>query len=120
MSFILTSLKLVVVDILGSIGHFPIWWYTRGLKMAVLFIMRKISETEKALAIIIQLRYLFTPMYGDYTKSGRAISVVMRIIVLAFKSVIMLVSLAFWIVILAAWIGLPPVAVYFILINFSA
>lgn len=120
MSFILTSLKLVVVDILGSIGYFPIWWYTRGLKMATLFVLRKISETEKALAIKIQFRYLFTPMYADYTKSGRAISIVMRIVVLAFKSVIMLVSMAFWIVILIVWIGLPPAAVYFIVINFSA
>ncbi len=120
MSFILTSLKLVVVDILGSIGHFPFWWYTKGFKMATIFVFGKISDAEKALAIRIQLRYLFKPMYADYTKSGRAISVVMRLIVLGFKSVIMAVALVFWLIVLVIWITLPPTAIYFIVINLTA
>ncbi|MBU0706856.1 hypothetical protein KKG41_00605 [Patescibacteria group bacterium] len=117
MTFILTSLKIVAVDISWSIVYFPIWWYSSGLKMAALFVFRKISDAEQALAIGILLRYLFKPMYADYTKSGRAISLVVRIIHLCVLLVLFIVATIFYFTLFIVWLMLIPAVIYFIYLN---
>ncbi len=115
MGFIITTIKLVAVDIIGSIIYFPIWWYTKGLKNAAFFAWNNIKSAEKALAVSILLRYLFKPMYGDYSKGGRAISFFVRIIHLFFMLIIMALALVFWIILFCLWLALPPVAILLII-----
>ncbi|MDD5566786.1 MAG: hypothetical protein PHH01_01180 [Patescibacteria group bacterium] len=117
MVFILSAVKFVVVDILGSIIYFPIWWYTRGTKRAAGLIFRNISNAEKALAIGILFRYFFKPMYADYTKSGRAISLVVRFVhLLVMLAVLALVTLAN-LLLLVGWLVLLPATIYIVFLN---
>lgn len=101
------NLKLIFVDIILDFFYWPIWWYTTGLKNALLFGARQLKETWRALALGIWFRNIFTPMYGDHSILGRVISLVMRLVVLVWK----LARMAIWTMIILAlliiWAGAP-------------
>lgn len=117
MGFLLTTLKFFAVDIVWSFVYFPIWWYTKGTKQIAAFILRKISDVEHALGFSIILKYLFQPMYADYTKSGRMISFVFRILQLSVVMIIMSVTVVFYFILLIIWLAWLPASVYFVVVN---
>ncbi len=119
MSFLLTTLKFFAVDVVWSFLYFPIWWYTKGTKQAAAFVLRKMAGVEHALGLGILLKYLFQPMYADYTKSGRMISFVFRLLQLGVSMIIMAVSFVFFLLLMILWLGWLPVAIYFIVANLS-
>ncbi|MFH1867270.1 MAG: hypothetical protein ABIJ81_04285 [Patescibacteria group bacterium] len=109
------STKLLV-NVVADIWRFPWWWYTSGVKFIGEWCMMRMHETWERLAIGLFFRYFFKPMYGDYTISGRAISLAMRFVLIIYK----LVRLAFWAIwytaIFIAWMVLLPVTLLFIFI----
>ncbi|MDP3964901.1 MAG: hypothetical protein Q8Q20_04600 [bacterium] len=119
MSFILTSFKIVFVDIIGGVLYFPVWWYSSGLVLVLNNISAKLGSTARILALGILFRYLFKPMYADFSKEGRAISVVIRFVHLIFMLGVFIVAVFFWLSLLFLWLVLPPAAVFFIFRNFS-
>lgn len=120
MSFLLTTLKFFAVDIVWSFVYFPIWWYTKGTKQTAAFVMRKISDIERALGLSIILKYLFQPMYADFTKSGRIISFVFRILQLSVVMVIVSVAVLFYFGIFIVWLVWLPASAYFIIANIGS
>jgi len=110
----LFNIKLIVVDIILDFFYWPIWWYTVGLKNALLFCGRQIRQTWRALALGIWLRNMLTPMYGDRSILGRAISLMMRIVVLAWKMTWMILWLMIILMLLALWVGAPFFVIWMI------
>ncbi len=106
----LISLKLFFVDIALDFFVWPIWWYTVGVKNSLFFCGRQIREVWLVLALDIWLKNLFTPMYDDRSIFGRAISLVMRIVVLIWRMAWMVLWMAIILALLAAWL-LAPIAV---------
>ena len=110
----LFNLKLIFVDIILDFFYWPVWWYTVGLKNALLFCVRQIFDTWRALALRIWLINIFTPMYGDRSVLGRIISFVMRIVILIWRMVWMTLWIMIILALLAIWIGAPVLVIWII------
>ena len=111
----LLFLHFVLVDVLWDVVRFPVWWFHRAFVSGALWWARQLADGEERLALVVLMKNLGRPMFGDYTKEGRAISFGVRLIQLAVSLVIfvlwfILVTLG-WI----AWILLLPGVVVFLL-----
>lgn len=115
---IVKATRFVFGDVLFDVVRFPIWWYTTGTANAARFTWQEFLSVLDRLSIPILIRNLFKPMYGDYSKSGRAISFFVRIIVFVFRFIGMLI----WSVVLFAafiiWLGVIPAVVFEIVRQF--
>ena len=107
MSFILTPPQ--------NVFYFPVWWYTKGFKNRILKCVFNVKKTAHNLALNIMFRYLFQPMFGQTSISGRIISFFMRVIILLWRLILFLINLVWQLCILALWIGALPAAIYFII-----
>ena len=113
----ISSLKYIFVEVIFDILYFPIWWYTKGLVRITSYCAEKLVGAARRLALRIWLKHMFTPMYGDYTKEGRIISFLMRIIVLIFKLVMILFWAVYVFVVFILWLTIPLLFIYFILFQ---
>lgn len=109
--FILT-VKFVLLEIIGDIVYWPVWWYTKGLMQAVRFVFEHIRFEQEKIALVIWMRNIFTPMFGQYDWQGRIISFFMRCILIVAKMVYLAVFSVLHLVFFAAYIAAPVVAVY--------
>ncbi|MFH1598447.1 MAG: hypothetical protein ABIB97_05295 [Patescibacteria group bacterium] len=107
-----SSLKFIAKDIIGDILYFPIWWYSAGLKKLFMGLWNNLRSLASGLSLPILFRHLLKPMYGDYTKSGRAISLIMRLIQFAFLSVGVFIWAILLLTLALAWIILPIIIIY--------
>lgn len=83
------------------------------------FIWAKEKDLVYALGLHIWLKVIFKPMYADYSLAGRAISFVMRLIILAVD----LIFVSLWniglVLIMSVWLFLPPIVLGGILFNLN-
>lgn len=112
---ILATIKYILVEIILDILYFPVWWYSKGLLRVLRWAAGSASfHLQRRVALRIWLRNMFKPMYGDYSRDGRIISIVFRFIILIWK----LISAGLWLVVLAVlvlvWVALPAAVVYYI------
>ncbi|MDD4607176.1 MAG: hypothetical protein PHS07_02455 [Patescibacteria group bacterium] len=107
-----TQILKGVGEIILDFIYFPIWWYSGGLKKMWHWVCQQIILGQRGLGITIQFRYLFKPMYGDYSKSGRLISFFVRLIKLAIFLLIFLLWVGLIIALLGVWLGLPILIIY--------
>jgi hypothetical protein len=117
MSYLTQFLKITAVELVFGLLYFPVWWYAGGLVMIAIKAWQNVSDANNQLAWTLLGRYLFTPMYGDYTRSGRAISFFMRLIQYVFITVLMIVVVLLNIAMLLSWVIALPVTVFFIIRN---
>ena len=115
-NFALYSLK-IVGEFIRDIFMFPLWWYSRGLMQLVLSQIKFIKNREKSLALMVWVKNIFKPMFGQTDWQGKLISFFMRVFQIIFRSIVLL----FWILIafsgLVLWIGLPILVLYQILFQ---
>jgi len=109
------------IKILGEIARdflfFPLWWYSRGLVMIITKTWEFVQNRQRSLALIVWVKNIFKPMYGQYDWQGLLISFFIRSMQIIFRSLIMffwiLVSLAF----LVIWAILPFFVFYQIIFQ---
>ena len=111
-SIVSDTIKFIVSDLILDILYFPIWWYSKGLKKALFFVLRQIKERSEDLALKILVVNLFKPMYGDYSFAGRVISFFARVVHLTFRLVLMIIWLALMLAVFVAWLIVPVVVIY--------
>lgn len=75
----------LIKELLKSILLFPARYYTLGLATAAGWARREILWYEKFFGVRLFWHTLFTPLYGDYTRSGRLIGFFIRFFLLIFK-----------------------------------
>lgn len=111
----LLFLRFVFVDFLWDVVRFPVWWFHRALVSGAFWWSRQLRDGEERLALTVLMKNLGRPMFGDYTKEGRAISFGVRIIQLIVS--LALFVLWFFVVTIGwiAWILVLPAIVVFIL-----
>lgn len=117
MKAVLDPIRFVLTDIIGSVLFFPVWWYTKGTIAVIELIARELKGFADSLNLRILLRFLFTPMFGQYDVLGRIISFWVRIvhfIVLFISTIVYTVVLC---VLFVAWLMLPIVVVYNLLFH---
>lgn len=106
-------LKTAALRSICELLYLPLWWYTTGLRETFGRLLRSISGSVQYFGVDVWSKNLFVPMYGDESITGRAISFLVRLAVLVFRSlgvvawVILAVifALVYVIVLPAAFIG---------------
>ncbi|MDP2789968.1 MAG: hypothetical protein Q8O51_02460 [bacterium] len=103
----------LVVDVL----FFPAWWYGKGLVRVGAFTLSRMGEftNRSRWSPKVWFQNLFVPMYGDYSRSGRAISFFVRLIVGLALTVVLVVTLAAYALFFLGYLTLPIGVVYFFL-----
>ena len=86
-NIIVQATKILLVDLIGELLYFPIWWYTQGLKRVVLYVFNSIKDTNRNLAVGLMFKSLFKPMFGQYDRQGRLISFFFRLIFFCQKKI---------------------------------
>jgi len=104
-------------EIVGSILYFPLWWYSRGLLNLGNFILQFLSDRQRSLALLVWIKNIHKPMYGQTDWQGRLISLFMRVVQIIFRAI----AMAFWLLVAAAialfWFVLPLFVFYHILFQ---
>lgn len=108
----LNALRFIVVDVVWELLYLPIWWYSRGIVRMLRMVRDKVAELVDTLALPILIRYIGKPMFGDYTRSGRAISLVIRIIQIVIFSVIVGVYSIVLGILFLLWLAAPIYVTY--------
>lgn len=100
----------IMVEFVGDIVYFPFWWYSRGLVKVLVFLSDFLADRQKALALLVWLKNIGKPMYGQEDWAGKIISFFVRLIQIIARSVIMLFWLIIAFVVFILWLFLPVVA----------
>ena len=109
--FIIVLQRLAIEAIL-DIFNFPIWWFSFGIKRALLWCMEVFKSGNAWLAPGLWITNLFVPMYGQYDWQGRIISFLMRSVQIFFRLIGLAIWLFFCIVLFVVWIAWPLAIAY--------
>jgi len=99
----LSILIFIPKEILG----FLYWWYFLVPVQFILYILRLLKVFLDVLAVPVMIRTLFTPMFHDYTITGRALSFVFRIFRILFGLFINFLLSSILVVFFFTWLSLP-------------
>lgn len=103
-----------------SIFAFPVWWYSEGLQLAWLHTKERYRYVMRSTGLLIFLKNIAQPLYGDTTRQGRAISAFIRVILLFFIIGWTAIRLAYVLALLALHLlALPFVIVMIVYQVFS-
>ena len=118
-NIIVQAAKILLIDLIGELLYFPIWWYTQGLKRVVLYVFNSIKDTNRNLAVGLMFKSLFKPMFGQYDRQGRLISFFFRLILTFARTIAFLLLVVIHLLVIVFWIFLPVVVVWGIYNNFN-
>ncbi len=102
----------LLVDLLGGILYFPIWWYSQGLVIFVQGLGRQIAQQYTRSGLGVWVSNIFTPMFGQYDWQGRLISFCVRLFQIVFRGLYMIGWMVIMLVLLLAWLFGPIYGVY--------
>jgi hypothetical protein len=105
-------LRLIFTDIVLDIFYFPLWWYSRGLVLALKWALKEIGETQDFLGVHIWVANIFRPMYGQRDIQGKIISFFMRIVQIILRLTALLGLSTFYLLIFIVYLILPIVVFY--------
>ncbi len=105
------------IKFLKGINQFFWFWYVQSSKD---FWHREIAflrQIERDIGVMINLKLIFQPIFGDYSYMGRAIGPVFRLGRVLIGTIIMIASIFIVILIYLIWIILPPLAFLMVMLN---
>lgn len=111
--------RALAVDLVGSVLYFPIWWYTAGTLRAARWCVGKVTDAARSFGVVVWLKNLFTPMFGQYDLSGRIISFVMRLAAVLFYSSVLVVLAAAMTSVFVLWLAVPALVVFELAVQFG-
>lgn len=100
-------LQRITYDFLFHILYFPIWWYTVGMKRALLYTLNLVKFANSYMAPGLWLKNIFVPMFGQHDMQGRVASFFVRLGNVLFRSFALLVWFFVCVIIFSIWIALP-------------
>lgn len=103
----LTYTGKIILQILGEILYFPVWWYSVGFIRTVKSVFRFWRAREESLGFSVWLKNIFVPMYGQRDIASRLISFVMRFVQIIFRGAALLLWLGVILIILIIWLAFP-------------
>ena len=108
--------NLPVRIIKGTIKFFH-FWYVQSSKDFWNREVAFLKQIEKDLGVIINLKLIFQPIFGDYSYMGRIIGPVFRLGRVFIGFIIMVASIFIVLTIYLLWIILPPLAFLMVFLN---
>lgn len=118
MNTALLAARYFCADLFGGILYFPLWWYTKGLKGALVWLGRSIETGNEMMGWSVWVRNVFVPMYGETGFVGRAISLFMRLAMIILRGIGLLIWMLVLFVLFAVYLAALPAAIFGILISF--
>lgn len=112
----MTAVAYLMWRFLYRIGEFLRHWYIKSIRMYSDFVLDVLSKLDRRFAWKVTLRFLFHPLYGDYSFIGRILGFFFRIFRLVVAGVIYTLVCLIALVLYFIWIALPP---YIIFKSFS-
>ncbi len=111
-NIVVLSIKSIIIDIIGDVVYFPIWWYSVGLKHIVLNRVKSLHAMSDQLALRLLILNIFKPMFAQTDSAGRVISFFMRIVLLVGRAIFFAIYAILQLVIILVWIGIPLLIFY--------
>lgn len=103
-------LRLIFSECVGGFLTLPVWWYGRGLAMMSAWLRRSVRDASELFALGVWARNLFVPMYGETEWSGRAISFLIRMVMIVARGAAVATWTAVAVAGFAAYLVLLPAA----------
>ena len=107
-----------MIELPKSIIKYLIWWAYRAPKKLFTISKRLTLLVNYEFSFTINLRLIFTPLYGDYTIIGRIIGFVARIIFIVSGFIFISTLSVVTILLPLAWFTIPILGIYFLGIWF--
>ncbi|MFC1598925.1 hypothetical protein ACFL2U_02895 [Patescibacteria group bacterium] len=110
-------LSLVLIHEIKTILYFPLWWYSKGFILMLKGGWNWLKDFEQTLGLMIWVRNLFVPMFGQSDIQGRIISFFLRLFQIIFKGIALILFSLVVLVFVLAWLVLPIFIIYQIVIH---
>lgn len=107
------------IGIVGMIVYFPLWWYGQGFFRFARRIFYFWRERAYGLGILIWLKNIFVPMYGQGDFVGRLISFVIRLVQIIIRSLILLFWLIICLILIIFWLICPLLIIWASILHLS-
>lgn len=88
---------------------FLAWWFIKAPKLIFTTGKRLLILVDSSLSFTLNLRLIFTPLFGDYTIIGRFIGLVVRLIEIVFGLIFTLILGIAILLLPVVWIILPAI-----------
>jgi hypothetical protein len=102
----------IFVQFIWDLLYFPLWWYSRGLWGVIQWVGHFLNRKLASTGVLVWLKNLFTPMFGQRDIAGKLISFVVRCVQIVVRSIVMCFWIAFALAALAAWLIAPIFILY--------
>lgn len=89
---------------------FPLWWYSVGLRLVMDWARHNFRFGVKKSGFSLFVRYMHAPLYGDYTRSGRIISFLLRVVLLFAKIIALGLRLLLLVIIVIGFVIILPLS----------
>lgn len=100
-------IRRLLLDALLDIFATPVWWYTGGLKTVAHWWIYMVRRGNASLGVLLWLKNLFVPMFGQHDWQGRMISIFMRFVNLAGRGIVYVIWMTAVTALLLLWIAAP-------------
>jgi len=110
-------LQRMALELVFDILYFPLWWYTGGVKHALLFCFGLLQDGNMVLAPGLWLKNMFVPMFGQNDFQGRLMSIFMRFVNFVGRSIGLFIWFFVVICLFILWLIFPVFVVYMLLIS---
>lgn len=102
----------ILADIAKDLLYFPLWWYTEGAFKLLKKIKNFLVDLLKSMALLVWIKNLFVPMYGQRDIAGLFISFFIRLFQIIFRGLLFILVFIFCLAIIALWLALPILLIY--------
>lgn len=97
----------IILNIIGDIIYFPIWWYSVGFVRFLKNVWDFLVNQSRSLGFFIWIRNIFVPMYGQRDWAGRLISFFIRVVQIIFRGLALLFLIFALLILIIIWLLAP-------------
>lgn len=104
------TFKLLTWNLVKDFLHWPLWWYTTGLRDTWHKALKELFDAQRRLGVKIWIVNWFKPMYAQADLQGRLISFFFRTLAIFWKSALFLAWVVIVMGLMVLYVVLPPLA----------
>jgi len=109
----------ILADLARDLIFFPVWWYTKGFFELATKISVFWSDSLKGLNLLVWLKNIFVPMYGQRDLTGILVSIFMRIVQIILRSIGFACLLLLGLFVILLWLVAPLIILWQIIFQLS-
>ncbi len=92
-------------------------WYVDGSRVIAHRFVSTLEDLDQSFAVAVTFRYLFQPLYKDYSVIGRILGLIFRTGRLIVGGIVYLVIAIVFLAFYLAWVALPLAVLFFVVKN---